>query len=253
MPIDAEVRAFEKLLKESIDESFANEKTLLKWRSLGWVVHVFEQKQIVVLEERDSRRCGRGLYAIRTSVVDPIMVQAPHRFFDTDTGVIAKQLFQRQPVQAAAWNTVHRKHFDVAHQSRSFFNAYTKVLTEKYPDMVNFQVHGFDASKREAMQTESGSTLAIVSNATRTPNRMTKEFAREMKTHFGKERIWLYPQETRELGATTNEQASVMRAQGNQSFIHVEMSKELRDRLVNSPDEQKNLYGAFRSVFDDWK
>ena len=248
MPIEEEIRAFEKLLKDSIGESFANEQTVLKWKRLGWVVHVFEDKQLVIIEEHQSRRSGRGLYAIRTSVVDPIVVQAPHRFFDTDTGVIAKQLFERQQIQAAAWNTVHRKHFDIAHQSRSFFNAFTKVMTEKYPDIVNIQVHGFDATKRQGFHPEAASTLAIISNATRSPNRMTKNFARELKTLFGKDRVWLYPTETHELGATTNEQASVMRAQGSQKFIHVEMSKTLRDQLLKSPGKQSRLYEAFRTT-----
>jgi hypothetical protein len=89
-----------------------------------------EDQQMVIIEEHQSRRSGRGLYAIRIPVVDPIMVQAPHRFFDTKTGVITKQLFQRQNIQAAAWNTVHRKHYDMAHQSRSFFNSFTRVMIE---------------------------------------------------------------------------------------------------------------------------
>lgn len=248
MSIGEEVKAFEKLLRESVDQSFASEETKSNWRELGWVVHFMEDQQMVIIEEHQSRRSGRGLYAIRIPVVDPIMVQAPHRFFDTKTGVITKQLFQRQNIQAAAWNTVHRKHYDMAHQSRSFFNSFTRVMIEKYPELVNFQVHGFDASKREGAQAESAATLAIVSNATRSPNKLTKRFAREMKTRFGKDRVWLYPFETRELGATTNEQASVMRAQGNRNFIHVEMAKPLRDQLLRLPAVQSRLYDAFRTA-----
>jgi hypothetical protein len=69
-----------------------------------------------------------------------------------------------------------------------------------------------------------------------------------MKTRFGKDRVWLYPFETRELGATTNEQASVMRAQGNRNFIHVEMAKPLRDQLLRLPAVQSRLYDAFRTA-----
>lgn len=243
-PSPNEIAVFEKLLKASFDVSFENDR---QWKELGWILTRDLENGWVVIEESDSQRRGRGLFAIRTKRVNPIMIQATHRFFDTGTGVITRKLFKEHPVQAAAWNTVHRSEYDVAHQSRSFFNAFTRVLIETYPALVNFQIHGFDASKRQ-----SPDTLAIVSNATRYPNQMTKDFAGVMKQNYGSDRVWLFPLETAELGATTNKQASVMREQGNQNFIHVEMSKSMRESLKGSLEDRSKLYSSFFSTADSF-
>ncbi len=247
-PLLDEVSAFEKLLVESVRLNFASERLEERWKSLGWRVHFNREKEYVVIEESESQRRGRGLFAIRLTATDSVMIQAPHRFFDTGTGTITCKLFEDFPCKAAAWNSVHRNQFDIAHESRSFFNSFTRVLTADGTKLTNVQIHGFDASKRTGKSgQEAPRTLAIVSNATRYPTQQTKRFAQAMKATFGKEKVWLFPQETLALGATTNQQASVMRQQGSSSFLHVELSKPFRTRLIESEEARSQLYSVFLS------
>jgi len=248
IPLSEEIDAFESLLNGSIKTSFAVENLQSHWRALGWNLQIFPDRGFVVIEEVSAQRRGRGLYAFRIAAVDPVMLQAPHRFFDTDTGVISRQLFEDKPIQAAAWNTVHRKEYDMAHRSRGFLNAFTRTVVKQYPSIVNFQIHGFDASKHGNKNGESTTTLAIISNGTRSPDRMTKDFTLQMKASFGKDRVWLFPLETGELGATKNVQASVMRHQGSAGFLHVELAKEFRDRLVGSRKDRTALYDVFAAT-----
>ena len=90
--------------------------------------------------------------------------------------------------------------------------------------------------------------MAIVSNATRFPNSLTKGAARKLKSLWGEDQVWLFPLETSDLGATTNTQAALMRTVGNTQFIHIEMAKELRDELASSASKREKLFDAIAPV-----
>lgn len=250
LPSSEEVVAFESLLNDSISGAFSPATFESKWNELGWNLIFPANENMVVIEELPTQRRGRGLYALRIEVVDPFMLQAPHRFYDTDTGVISRKLFEENAVQAGAWNTVSRKQYDMAHRRGSFFNAFTRCIVKNYPDIINFQIHGFAISKRKGDRAESPNTLAIISNATRSPDQMTKSFASQMKSLFGKDRVWLFPVETAELGATSNKQASVMQQRGNGKFLHIEMAKSFREDLMSSASDRGALYRAFRAAIN---
>ncbi len=241
-----EVEQFEQLLRQELDSDKPS-PTASQWLDLGWVVYRNVSQGTVFIAEHKSRRVGRGLYAIRTTTAKAIMLQAPHRFFDQMTGVIARKLFDEHTVRAAAWNTMHRSKFDVAHQDNSFFNVFTKVTTEVYPDLMNVQLHGFDNSDVRATISQPEKPLAIVSNATGFPSGATKRLARELKSLWGSNRVWLFPHETRELGATTNAQGSLMRKSGNKNFFHVELAREIRDQLTKSKKKRTELFRVFSS------
>jgi len=239
----AEVNRFAELLRLELDGQAHSDD----WFAQGWVVYRNVLPNSFVIAEHKSRRVGRGLYVVRTGRAVPIMLQAPHRFFDQKTGVITRKLFEERAIRAAAWNTMHRRKFDVAHETNSFFNAFTTVITERYPGAVNVQLHGFDNSDTKNIAGNDKAALAIVSNATRFPDARTKRLTRALKSNWGRDRVWLFPHETRELGATTNTQAALMRKSGNENFIHIELAKEVRDELAKSKRKRAELLNVLNS------
>jgi len=61
-----------------------------------------------ILEEAKKKKRGAGAILVRTGRARPIVVEAPHTFFDTGTLPIALALFEAQGARAMLVNTVHR-------------------------------------------------------------------------------------------------------------------------------------------------
>jgi hypothetical protein len=54
--------------------------------------------------------------------------------------------------------------------------------------------------------------------------------------------VRLYPVEVSELGATTNQQARLIREYGTGRFLHLEMGAELRRQLVANPQNRTDYF-----------
>jgi hypothetical protein len=189
----------------------------------------------VLLREVADKRRGGGAYVIRKGGASSLVVQAPHTFFDEGTFPLACELFQRSHARALFINTVHRykaspqgadgKHpSDMAHNPATLFQSATEAAIEVVPKIFVVQTHGFADRKVGAR--------AVVSNGEkRGGSPLVARVARSLEDVVGP-RILKYPEDTNELGATTNVQGSIVRRAGGQ-FLHIEMDDRLRKDLLS--------------------
>jgi hypothetical protein len=179
--------------------------------------------EIWILRELEGKRSGAGFYALRAKGL-PVCIQAPHTFFDQGTGELALATFAKLRASCLCANTVHRREVDVAHAEESLFLSATEGLLEarKWPIV---QLHGF------ARDSLPQNVAAVVSEGA---PRTTASARLQKALHLEPGRVLLYPRDTRELGGTKNIVGARARAAGA-LFLHIEMSPEARQTLLDSP------------------
>lgn len=229
------MEAFEQARKTFL-EMFVNQHIPCdKLKSLGFrIVRMpLKNESWVIIE--DALHRGAGLYAVRSEPKQgvPLLLQAPHSFFDRYTRELAVQWMQEGGVTAVAWNTTHRYQLDdgrsdVAHQDISFFQAFMLAFAEAYPSGGIIQLHGFSSEKRR--DSDAASADVILSNGTLHASVIIKRIDDCLDDLLvGASRV--FPDEVGELGATSNRNARALRAIGFEGFVHVEMSQALRKKL----------------------
>lgn len=184
---------------------------------------------------------GRGLYVVRETGL-PLMFSAPHQFKDLRTGRIAALMTEEQGARAVAFNTAPRDLpvggrglvSDLGKLEGTHFNAFHLAFHAAHPKARIVQLHGFAREKRETAAGRAASV--IVSNATRRPDRGAAAVVDCLKR--GGFAARLYPDEVRELGGTTNVTFAALLDAGAPlgTFLHVEVSKEVRDSLSDNQD-----------------
>ena len=252
---------FEQMLKGSPPASLRT-----AWQQLGFglTTQTIGHETWWVLQ--DQRQQGGGFYVFRHDADPwPVALQAPHSFHDLRTRELALLLMQEGRFAAAAWNTVHRYSMrdhaqqggedadradanaaDMAHTDASYFQAFTRAFARRYPHGAILQLHGFSQQKRK---TEAGrSADMVLSNGSRSVSSSLLQLNRCFQQQFiGVSR--LFPMEIDELGATTNRNASMLRAMGFTGFVHVEMSAPLRKKLVEIKFLRERMLSCVREVW----
>jgi hypothetical protein len=191
----------------------------------------------VLLREIDDKKRGGGAYVVRKGSSSSLVVEAPHTFYDEGTFPLACELFQRTRARALFINTVHRykaspagadgKHpSDMAHSAASIFQAATEAAVEVVPTLTVVQLHGFADRKL-------GARAVVSSGERRGGAPLVARVAKGLEEVVGP-RILKYPEDTNELGATTNVQGAVVR-RANGQFVHIEMDDGLRRDLLRDP------------------
>jgi hypothetical protein len=207
------------------------------WKELGFSVMLVTAGDTtwLVLREAPGFCKGQGLYLIRQGVAAGLLLQVPHGYFDMHTDDIAAGLLQA-PVRAIAFNTVPRHYTqhgmkidaDLAHREDNLFAALTRAFARVYPAGRLVQLHGFNPAKRK---TAAGHSAAvIVSAGTAWPTPASTAVASCLQSLLSKP-VRLYPRDVQELGATTNLQGRLLRGLAHKGFVHVELSRALRERL----------------------
>ena len=203
-------------------------------RSFGFeIVPIPEWPGTVLVRERPDHTRGGGAYVVRTGSTSTFVVQAPHTFFDEGTLPLACDMFQRTEARALFINTTHRyksapepradEHpADVAHAPDSLFLAMTEGLVEAIPKVDVIQLHGF--------QNRETTARAVLSSGERRPGVPIVLRARAAFEAVVGPRVIVYPEDTSELGATTNVEGMAVRHSGGR-FLHVEMDGDLRRAL----------------------
>jgi hypothetical protein len=207
-----------------------------------------------LLAEVHEQRRGAGAVVLRPGAASPVLVEAPHTFFDVGTLPIALAAFDAGRCRALLINTVHRYASrrgdvdtgsddddggvvsDVAHAPSSFFLAAHRVLLGSAPPLRTVQLHGFADDKAP------GADLILSASGTGGP---VDAVATRLREVLG-EGVRRYPQDVRILGGTKNVQAAASR-EAAAPFLHVEMSRSLRDRLVNDADLRRRVGAALVS------
>lgn len=192
----------------------------------------------MVYSEAEGECEGRGIYLVRSGSVQPLAITAPHRGADRNTGTLAAQLFLESGAAAAAWNSAPRNPsatcphaLDLAKAPRHPFTAFAQSFARRYPKGRVVQLHGFDREKRAAEATSEAAM--IISNGTMTPDPALLDLADCLSVVLDPAPVLVFPYEAKELGALKNAQGEALRAEGFAGFVHLEMSADLRQRLVD--------------------
>ncbi|MCB1778275.1 MAG: hypothetical protein KDI50_12645, partial [Candidatus Competibacteraceae bacterium] len=209
------------------------------WAALGYKIEqITDNNQLfTIVRERPDQRWGRGFYAFAALPAGYPVLQAPHSFFDQNTGSIALRLFAQGRFAAGAWNTVRRSYrnsggekvdADMAHLPESPFIAFSRAVAFARPASAILQLHGFAAENRK---TQAGRTAgAIISAGQHQPTPAVDQTVRCLDALFA-EPILLYPTQVQELGGTTNAIGQTLRELGSKAFVHIELAQPLRDQL----------------------
>ena len=214
-------------------------------------------RRYLAARELAERRGGGGAYVVRVDGAGPpAILEAPHGFFDLGTERIALELF----LAGEGWpralfvNTVHRylgadgvkrkqadSPADPCHSAGHLFAVATAAAIEALPGVEVVQLHGFGDD-----EAAEGMPAAIVSGGLAeqaTPR--SRVVAERMRAGLGVA-VALFPVDTDRLGATTNVQGRAIRGREGASFVHVEMSAGLRQRLRSDPAARAQLADALR-------
>jgi hypothetical protein len=205
----------------------------------GFVGRTAEGGRYWLVAERDEDKRGAGLLVLRLGRARPFLVEAPHTDFDRGTLELALLALDRLEARALLINTMPRSAkesaeeraedaksgespSDVAHAKASFFSSAHRALAAVDPELVAVQLHGFRDDRAP------GAEVVISAAGTRGNARAVASALRSVLSPTG---VFLYPDDTRDLGATKNAQAALSRA-SHSAFIHVELSATLRGRLA---------------------
>jgi len=212
------------------------------------------------LAEAPGQRRGSGLVVIRPGRAGKVLIEAPHTFFDVGTLEVAITSFEILSARALLVNTVRRSQSDdgdldtddrariarsgeadsdLAHAPESFFTtAHVELLSEQ-PDLT-IQLHGFRDDRLPDVD-------VVLSRAG--TNARLESVAAALRALLGAGRVVIYPEETKHFGAMTNVQAGRSVAAGA-PFIHVEMSRSLRDQLKQGSVLRRRFAEALGHALD---
>jgi hypothetical protein len=190
---------------------------------------------LLILREHPAAHRGRGFYAFRRGSGGDVL-HVPHGFKDEMTREIGLALFLEGRFAAAGWNTVPRNYerdgarvdADLAHVPGSWFTAFARGTATAWPRGRTLQLHGFAKEKRRS-PAGAGAAM-ILSNGTEAPQRALQAL-RDCLAQGLKHPAALYPQDVRELGGTSNVQGEALRQMRYAGFLHLETSRDLRQRL----------------------
>jgi hypothetical protein len=215
-------------------------------------------------------RQGRPVWAIRTGdETAPLVLEAPHAYFDLDTLKEGRVLFGALSARALLVSGTHRcandlasscsgmtgvcadegrqpyRNSDMAHRTGTLFQAVHEAITEQWSQTTVISLHGF---------TDTGVSLSDGTTDPTTEDSTVARMAAALESEFSDADITVcndYPGATREvrLCGSTNVQgrhlngsadACTMRAsQAGGRFIHMEQSRTIRD----APDRVAEALG----------
>jgi hypothetical protein len=171
----------------------------------------------------------------------PLILEAPHAWYDRGTGRLACMLFEGGVGRALLVNTAHRESpsqgdlsggtqdlgSDVAHRPASVFQAATLGAADALNDPLVVQIHGFSA--------EHGSWAAVVSEGpTLSPARHLAQAQASLAPLLARWGPVATGDQVPALAARTNSQGKALAGQAR--FLHVELSAEVRAALLADPD-----------------
>lgn len=200
----------------------------------------------VLVSESPGECSDRGIYWMRPSKGTDLAITAPHRGSDRHTGTLASVLFVETQARAAAWNSAPRRAnatcphgLDLARQKHHLFSAFTLGFAQAMPQGLIIQLHGFEGARRHSEVAQTAGM--IISNGTREPGAKILDLADCLSVAFAPDPVLVYPIETGELGALTNVQGRLLREQGFDGFVHLEISFPLRKALLGDENLRAEL------------
>jgi hypothetical protein len=188
--------------------------------------------------------CPSGVVFLRVGPSVPLILQAPHAWFDRGTGALTAELFEEGTAAALMVNTGHRyggdtdaEHVDVAHADETLFQAATLGVVEGRVDPLVVQLHGFSP--------KTSSAAAVVSQgaAFQSPSVLDRAQA-DLIGLFGDQVVT--DAEVPALAGRRNLQGRVVG--GTARFLHIELSQDVRAKLA----EDDALRAALGARMQEW-
>jgi hypothetical protein len=194
----------------------------------------------VILFEGGSTWRGTGVYAFRTGTDRrEVVLQAPHSYYDIHTGEITETIFRQTDARAFFFNTLHRYRgatrllagnethpSDLSHDTTSYFQAIlTEYLTHR-PNALVVQLHGYD---RDSLRDRR--IGLVLSDGSDDPADHVHSVGGRLEGTVDDWKVAIYGEGTDDYGATANAQGQWIRRFDHGRFLHVEMLREVRDRL----------------------
>ncbi|MCX7721525.1 MAG: hypothetical protein N2379_00485 [Verrucomicrobiae bacterium] len=236
-PTEAEFAAAKELFKKTFKASGATPELKAEWGRLGFELREVShgKEMFLLLAAPHGSDAGAGWYLFRVGKTAPVAIQTPHARNDVHTGLIGLELFLVGPFRAYAASTITRHKADMAHLDLTYFQAFTVAFAETCNTGMVVQLHGFDAARYKDI---SGQIVASAGTDKPLPwlGALTRRMAKATSL-----RVLAYPDDTRRLGGTTNAQATALRQHVHCRFLHLELSRELRDRLVKDKRLQREI------------
>ncbi|HCV05416.1 MULTISPECIES: hypothetical protein [Pseudoalteromonas] len=164
----------------------------------------------------------------------PCISYAPHRYFDKHTLLIAKALFSE--CQVLLTNTKHRssrdlqgKIIDFSQYQNSSSNAFILAYGKIVETFSIYQIHGFAKEKRTTEQGRKADI--IISEGHLHASQRSLHISKCLNSKLDVNAL-VYGQDVYELGGTQN----ILNSLGpvNSHFFHIELSRELRERLITN-------------------
>lgn len=228
--------AFENILRNNI-----NDDVVENLQSLNLMIH--KQHDFWIINEKSKPYSGQGMYAIRITTENQLLLQAPHAYSDLMTGSLVLKMMKESKIKAISINTIGRKYkkhngnlisADMAHISKSLFLEFSKAFGTVFNEASIIQLHGFNAKKRNP----SEKYQLIISNGTPSVS-LKLMYQKNCLNDVFSIQSHIYPNDVNFLGGTKNVIGQEIRHLGFDGFEHIEMSLEVRKKLNKSSKKRQ--------------
>jgi hypothetical protein len=245
-PTQAEFRQAKELFGHTLNVDRSAAELKAGWEKLGFGFYevATNGETLWLISEPQGKEFGRGWYLFRTQRQSSTAWEAPHAKNDIHTGVISLRLFLAGQSRAFAASTITRYQADMAHLDDTYFQAFTLAFAEACPKGLVIQLHGFESDNHTNAKAD-----VIASAGTRSPESWFGDAIEDFRKATSLI-VLAYPQDIKQLGATTNVQGLALHNVGRCRFLHLEFTKELRDRLTR---DQKLRQAILESLTRDRK
>ena len=128
---------------------------------------------------------------------------------------------------------------DLAHLEATDMIAFSMAFARVHPQERLIQLHGFDSASRKTAVAQA--SAAIVSAGHPEPSAELKDAVRCLKLKV-EQSTRLYGDDVQELGGTTNAIGRALRTVGYVHFVHLELNRSLRERLLRDTGQRRLLF-----------
>ncbi len=218
----------------------------LRTRAKELGLHLRVEEDRVLLWGADA--IPHGFFAIRLGPASPVILEAPHAFFDLETGRLLSDWFDEGWARAAFFNQGHRfggpgkepepDSPDVAHRPASFFQAATLGAARGLRTPLVVQVHGFKDRDNEAAVVSAGSALQ--------PHRIENAFVEALSPILRPQGLVLPAEEALDLAGRKNVQGKGLSSHAR--FVHLELSHTVRTTLLNNSNLRSEVGASMKAV-----
>ena len=209
-------------------------------KSLGLHLRIEEDRVLIW----GAKSVPHGFFAIRLGPASPVILQAPHAFYDLNTGSLVSSWFDEGWARAAFFNQGHRfggpgkepakDAPDVAHRPSSFYQAATLGAARGLSTPLIVQLHGFKERDNEAAVVSSGSALQ--------PERIEGFLIQSLAPILRPHGLVLDGVEAPDLAGRKNVQGRGLSSHAR--FIHLEFSRTVRETLLQNTELRTQIGGT---------